>query len=149
MTPDAKLLLRKSFERVESQGHVAALVFYQHLFALDPALRPLFRNDIEAQAQKLIEMLSAALGLLERPAELRVTLEQLGARHVAYGVEPAHYATVGSALLAMLGTVLGADFTPEVRAAWTGLYGVVSETMLAGAAKVTPPARHQTAAAAR
>lgn len=149
MTPEAKLQLRKSFERVEAQGHVAALVFYQHLFALDPQLRPLFKSDIETQAQKLIEMISAALGLLERPNELRVTLEQLGARHVAYGVEPTHYATVGAALLAMLGTVLGDDFTPEVRAAWVELYGVLSGTMLAGAAKVTPPERGQIAAAAR
>ena len=148
MTPEISLELRKSFERVETQGHVAALVFYQRLFALDPALRPLFKTDIESQAKKLIEMIGAALALLERPAELRVTLEQLGARHVAYGVQPEHYDTVGAALLAMLSAVLGDEFTPPVRAAWTELYDLISTTMLAGAAKVTPP-QVQTAAIAR
>jgi hemoglobin-like flavoprotein len=67
---------------VEAQGHVAALVFYQRLFEIDPSLRPLFRNDIEAQAGKLMEMLTAALAMMEKPGELRVTLEALGARHV-------------------------------------------------------------------
>ncbi|MDB6118295.1 MAG: hemin receptor [Verrucomicrobiaceae bacterium] len=60
----------------------------------------------------------------------------MGARHVGYGVKDAHYATVGAALLAMLSETLGSAFTPEVRGAWTALYGAVETTMKAGAAAV-------------
>jgi hemoglobin-like flavoprotein len=128
--------LRKTFALLEGQAHVAALVFYQRLFELDPALRPLFKNDIEVQAGKLMDMLSASLSLMERPAELAGILENLGASHVTYGVKTSDYETVGKALLTMLEAVLGKQFTDEVRLSWTSLYQLISATMLRGAARV-------------
>jgi hemoglobin-like flavoprotein len=134
LTADQIHRLRKSFIHVERQSHVAALVFYQRLFELDPTLRALFKTDIELQAQKLLDMLAAALSLLERPGELTSTLEDLGARHAGYGVKEEHYATVGTALLAMLESVLTKEFTPETRLAWTDLYALIAGNMLRGAA---------------
>jgi hemoglobin-like flavoprotein len=134
--PEQKHRLRKTFALVERQSHVAALVFYQRLFELDPMLRPLFKTDIEVQAAKLMDMLASALSLLEKSDELVEVLEELGARHVAYGVKNEHYATVGVALLSMLSTVLGREFDPQTRQAWTALYQFIAETMLRGAARV-------------
>ncbi len=136
LTAEQKHRLRKTFALVERQSHVAALVFYQRLFELDPMLRPLFKTDIEIQAAKLMDMLASALSLLEKSEELTETLEELGARHVAYGVKPEHYATVGEALLSMLAAVVGKDFNAEARKAWTDLYGFIAETMLRGAARL-------------
>jgi hemoglobin-like flavoprotein len=137
LDPEQKHRLRKTFALVERQSHVAALVFYQRLFELNPMLRPLFKTDIELQAAKLMDMLSSALSLMEKPEELNETLEELGARHVGYGVKTEHYETVGDALLAMLSTVLGKDFTPDTHKAWTELYQFIASTMLRGAARVT------------
>ncbi len=136
MDPEEKHRLRKTFSLVERQSHVAALVFYQRLFEIDPKLRPLFKTDIELQAAKLMDMLASALSLLEKTDELNETLEELGARHVGYGVKSEHYATVGEALLTMLSRVLGKDFDPPTRQAWTSLYQLIAETMLRGAARV-------------
>lgn len=151
LTAEQKYLLRKSFGLVERQSHVAALVFYQHLFELDPALRPLFKNDIESQAAKLMDMLAGSLNLLEKPEELTSILEALGAGHVAYGVQSRHYVTVGRAMLAMLEKVLDGEFTPEVRRAWTELYQFIAAAMLHGAAIVSrhPPELTRTPADAR
>ncbi len=135
LDPEQKHRLRKTFALVERQSHVAALVFYQRLFEIDPALRPLFKTDIEVQANKIMEMLGAALSLLDKPEELTEVLEELGARHVNYGVKTAHYATVGQALIDMLASVLGKDFDATTRIAWTDLYRTISETMLRGAAR--------------
>lgn len=121
---------------MERQSQVAALVFYQRLFELDPSLRPLFKTEIEKQAAKLMDMLAAALSLLEKPDKLAAVLEDLGARHVGYGVRDDHYATVGEALIGMLASVLGEDFTAEARAAWTELYQHIAATMMRGAARV-------------
>jgi hemoglobin-like flavoprotein len=129
-------LIRKSFQAVERAPAVAALVFYRRLFELEPQLRPLFKNDIEAQAEKLMETLSAAIGMLEAPDRLTAELEALGARHVGYGARDEHYAIVGRALLDMLAEVLGEQFTAEMRAAWTNLYLIISETMQRGARAV-------------
>jgi nitric oxide dioxygenase len=54
-------------------------------------------------------------------------------RHVDYGVQPEHYAYVGSALLYALGQGLGTDFTPAVKLAWTDAYGLLSGVMIAAA----------------
>lgn len=137
MTAEQIHLLRKSFSLVEGKADIAALLFYQRLFELDPGLRPLFKTDIELQAIKLMWMLGGALSLLERPAELASTLGDLGARHADYGVEPAHYVTVGTALSSMLEDVLGKDFTLETRQAWVALYQIISEAMLRGAEHAT------------
>lgn len=128
-------LLRTSFAVVESHPRIAALIFYQHLFEIDPSLRAMFHTEIEAQAEKLMDMLARAIALLDQPAELDRILRALGARHMGYGVVDAHYATVGRALLRMLAEVLDARWTPEVREAWMSLYDQLSTAMKAGAAE--------------
>lgn len=127
--------VRDSFQRVDRQAHIAALIFYRRLFSLDPSLRRLFQHDIEAQADKLMAMLRQAIDLLDHPARLDPILRQLGHQHAGYGVEPTHYDLVGEALLGMLEDVLGDAFTPDVRTAWTHLYSVMANTMQRGAAK--------------
>ena len=130
-------LLRKSFNSLEKQAHVAALAFYRRLFALDPSLRPLFKSDIEAQAKKFMEMLAFTLSMSERPDALALELRELGARHIAYGVRAQYYETVGKALIDMLTEVLAGDFTPAVREAWTEFYRFMTEAMKQGAAQAT------------
>lgn len=117
-----------------------ALIFYRRLFEEEPALRPLFRGDIMIQAKKLTDMLGSLINLLDRGAELHGELEAMGARHAGYGVEDAHYAIVGRALIGMLEEGLGADFTPSVRAAWVELYETVERLMKRGAASASAAA---------
>src|SRR6186997_2656438 len=99
MDPQQTYLIRKTFAEVQHSGHVAALVFYQRLFALDPSLQPMFRGDIEVQAQKLTDMLGVLILMLDRPQQLDTELRAMGARHKGYGVKDAYYDTVGRALL--------------------------------------------------
>ena len=135
MTPQQVHLIRKSFAELARHDHVAALVFYRRLFELDPGLRPLFKNDIEEQSRKLLDMLGVLIAMLERPVGLELELKAMGARHLGYGVRDEHYASVGQALLDMLAEVLETRFTPEVREAWTQLYGAVEAIMKLGAAE--------------
>lgn len=141
MTPAQIHLLRKSFAAVERQSDVAALVFYRRLFELAPQVRPLFKSDIHEQSKKLMDMLAAAMSLLDRPAELLLELEAMGARHAGYGTRPEHYAVVRRALLDMLSEVMGRGFTPETATAWNQLYDAIEAAMLRGAAAgpVTEP----------
>jgi hemoglobin-like flavoprotein len=139
MSPDQIHLLRRSFARLEPHAKIAALAFYRRLFELAPAVRPLFKSDIESQSAKLMEMLSVAVSLTDRPDSLEDELRELGARHLEYGTREEHYEVVGSALLDMLATVLGDDFTPETRAAWTEFYGFIADSMKKGAAAARRP----------
>jgi hemoglobin-like flavoprotein len=129
MTNHQIQLIRQSFAHVVPISDIAAALFYDRLFELEPALRPMFSASLIGQGRKLMQMLGAAVGLLDMPAALIPTLQSLGRRHVSYGVRDEHYVTVGAALLWTLERGLGPAFTPDVRAAWIALYGVVATTM--------------------
>ena len=126
-------LVRESFDLVEPIAPQAAELFYKNLFALDPSLQALFKSDIAVQGERLMQMIGAAVGLLDQPHKLIPVLENLGRRHAGYGVRDEHYDTVGSALLTTLQQGTGVAFTPEVRDAWIDVYGVIASTMKAAA----------------
>lgn len=139
MNPQQITQIRDSFALIEPMADEVAALFYRHLFSADPALRPLFTGDMQQQGKLLMTMLGAAVRILDRPDSLLPVLRTLGLRHGQYGVQDAHYATVGAALIQTLEDGLGALFTAELRAAWLDLYGVVSTTMMAAAKDATMP----------
>lgn len=129
-------LVQDSFEKVKPIAPTAAKIFYTKLFELDPALKPLFPNDekaMESQGNKLMTMLGAAVAGLSNLEALIPVLQGLGKKHVDYKVEPSHYETVGAALLGTLEAGLGDDFTPDVKEAWTNVYGTMSSVMIEAA----------------
>ena len=127
-------LVRTTFAKIEPIAEAAAELFYNKLFELDPALRPLFKGDMKEQGRKLMGTLKVVVATLDDPAKLVPAVKILGQRHKGYGVQPAHYATVAQALFWTLEQGLEGDFTPEVKQAWTNVYTLLAETMIAAAA---------------
>ena len=80
-------------------------------------------------------MLGAAVKGLDDLDALVPVVEDLGRRHVDYGVEDSHYDTVGAALLSTLETGLGDAWSEDAKEAWTSVYVVLADTMKAAAAK--------------
>ena len=128
-------LVQKSFAVIAPIADDAAVLFYQRLFELDPSLKSMFKGDMTDQRRKLMQMLTAAVKGLQRLDRLVPVVEDLGRRHVGYGVTDQHYETVGTALLWTLEKGLGRAFTPEVREAWATVYGLLANTMRNAAAK--------------
>lgn len=131
MTPEQITLVQASFSRIEPLADTVAELFYERLFASDPALRPLFMGDMAEQRRKLMTMLGLVVRGLDRLEQLLPAIEALGRRHAIYGVRDDHYATVGSALLWTLEQGLGDDFTPATRDAWATAYGTLAGAMQA------------------
>ena len=129
MTPEQIQLVRLSFVKVMDIKAAAGRLFYERLFTIAPEVRPMFKGDIGAQADKLMETLGVAVSALKNPAALSPILAQLAKRHKGYGVRDEHYDKVGEALLWTLEQGLGEAFTPEVKQAWAELYGNVATTM--------------------
>jgi len=139
MTPEQIALVRDSFRAVVPIKEQAAALFYGRLFDIAPDVRPLFTStDLAIQGQKLMAALAMVVGGLDRPDTILPAAQALAVRHAGYGVEEAHYAPVGAALLWTLGQGLGDRFTPEVETAWTAAYGLLAEVMIAAAKQ--PPA---------
>jgi hemoglobin-like flavoprotein len=115
MQQQAIHLVQNSWAQVKPIATQAAALFYQNLFVADPSLQPLFKGDMVAQGAKLMHMIDVAVNNLDEINKIVPTLQLLAKRHVGYGVQDAHYATVGAALLQTLEQGLGPAFTPEVK----------------------------------
>lgn len=135
MTPEQVGLIKESWAQVLPISDKAAELFYGKLFELDPDIKPLFKGDMEEQGKKLMKMINTAVNGLDRLDEIVPAVQQLGARHVAYGVKDEHYDTVGSALLWTLEAGLGDAFTEDTKEAWAAVYGLLADTMKAAAAE--------------
>ena len=141
MTPQQTYLVRNSFARIAPIADHAAALFYDNLFLAQPQLRSLFRNaDMASQGAKLMQMIGAAVKLLDSPGALMPVLGKLGARHAGYSVKAVHYGMVGSALMKTLEQGLGDAFDAPTREAWATMYELVSRTMIDAAAQVAQPA---------
>ncbi len=130
MTPDQVKAIQDSFAKVVPISEQAAALFYGRLFEIAPAVKPLFRGDIEEQGRKLMAMLAAVVNGLGNLETILPAASALAKRHVDYGVKPADYEPVGAALLWTLERGLGAQWTPELAAAWTDAYTVLADFMI-------------------
>lgn len=131
LAPEHIALVQASFARVEPVADMAAALFYERLFELEPQARRLFTGDMHAQRRKLMLMLGTVVNGLHRLPALAPVILALGERHRGYGVTDAHYASVGAALLWTLEQGLGEHWTPELHSAWAHTYAVLSAVMTA------------------
>src|SRR5262245_60995563 len=137
VTPSQIRLVQETWTKVLPISGTAAELFYSKLFSLDPALKPLFKSDMKVQGDKLMTMISMAVNGLVRIDEIVPAVQDLGRRHAGYGVKPADYETVATALLWTLEQGLGDSFTPEVKSAWVAAYNLLAQTMQDAAATVS------------
>ncbi|CAG6394016.1 globin domain-containing protein [Streptomyces cocklensis] len=129
MTADLSLI-RSSFAAVQPHGTQVTEYFYDHLFANNPQVRPLFAAHLDEQRDRLWAALGALVANLENTETLIGMLQNLGRRHVGYGAVAEHYPAVGASLIATLQHFAGDAWTPAVEESWTAVYGVISSTMV-------------------
>jgi hemoglobin-like flavoprotein len=145
-----KLLVTDSWRMVVPIAETAADLFYKRLFELRPDYRQYFKGDMPSQKRKLIAMLAFIVKAVDWPdsawreqistdQDLFLIVLALGRRHsVLYEIPDVAYDAVGEALIWTLDYGLGKAFTPEVRAAWSQLYGLLALTMKMGRLSVQP-----------
>ena len=130
MTEDQKAIVKSTWSMVVPISDQAAAIFYGKLFEMDPSVKPMFaHSDMTEQGKKLMQMITIAVNGLDNLEALIGAVQQLGKRHVGYGVKAEHYDTVGAALLDTLAVGLGDEFTPEAKEAWTLTYTTLATVM--------------------
>ncbi len=130
MNDDQVAIVQKTFEKVRPISDTAAELFYKRLFELNPSFKSLFKGDMKKQGRMLMQMIDFAVKGIDEPETILPTIQDLGKRHVGYGVKEEYYGTVGEALLWTLEQGLGSDFTPEAKEAWTEAYKLLSGVMI-------------------
>jgi hemoglobin-like flavoprotein len=130
MTPEQVKLVQQSFGQVAPIADTAATLFYDRLFEIAPAVKPLFHGDMTEQRRKLMATLAVVVGGLGNIETVLPAASALAKRHVAWGVKPEHYDSVGAALLWTLERGLGERWSSDVAAAWSAAYGTLSQYMI-------------------
>lgn len=144
-------LVQETWGLVSGDLEKVGVDFYMRLFKANPDVLQLFsfrdinkssddimRADDRLKRQGLVTMqhVDLAVNSLNDLGSIVPALRDLGGRHAMYKVEEHHYVLVGSVLLDTLNDGLGDKFTLEVKEAWTVVYGIVANTMQAGAREV-------------
>jgi hemoglobin-like flavoprotein len=130
MTPEQVKLVQQSFGQVAPIADTAATLFYDRLFEIAPAVKPLFHGDMAEQRRKLMATLAVVVGGLGNIETVLPAASALAKRHVGWGVKPEQYDLVGAALLWTLERGLGERWSSELSAAWSAAYGTLSGFMI-------------------
>jgi nitric oxide dioxygenase len=150
MTPSQIRLVRDSFSKIEPIASQVGQAFYDKLFETAPETRKLFKGDMSFQHAKFMSVVNELVGLhLRSLISLPVTLlnsseaamptiYDLGKRHADFGVTPAHFGLMRSALLETLAELLGDEFTPRMREAWEAAFDVMAGVMRKGLENTAP-----------
>jgi len=133
MTPDQVSLVQDSFAKVAPISEQAAVMFYDRLFEVAPAVKSMFPVDMTEQRRKLMATLAVVVNGLGDLQSILPAASALAIRHVSYGARAEHYPVVGAALLWTLEKGLGEAWTPDVAAAWSAAYGTLSGFMISKA----------------
>ncbi len=133
MTPDQIKLVQQSFAKVAPISEQAAVLFYDRLFEIAPAVRAMFPSDMSEQRRKLMATLAIVVNGLSNLELVLPAAAARATRHVEYGAKAEHYPVVGSALLWTLERGLGPEWTPDVADAWATAYDTLSGFMIAQA----------------
>ena len=130
MTPEQAVLVRQSFDAIWPIRRNLAAQFYRRFFELAPDAEGLFRGDMERQHLKLMDMIAAIVGTLDKREMFQSIISFSGRQHAQFGATPLHFAAFGEALIWGLEHQFGAAFTPEMKQAWIKLYDDVQSEMI-------------------
>ncbi len=130
MTPAQVKLVQDSFAKVAPISEQAAALFYGRLFEIAPEARSLFKGNMRERGRKLMATLAVVVNGLSNLDAILPAASALAKWHVAYGVNPGHYAPVGEALLWTLERGLGSVWSQELAAAWAAAYTTLSQFLV-------------------
>lgn len=131
MKPEQIKLVKKTWKILMGiNPKIIGDAFYSKLFTDHPAIRKLFPSDMNQQYIKLVDMLTSIIMNLDHLESVSEEIIAMSNRHTGYGVKPAHYEMVGSALLWTLQKGLGAEWSNDIENAWIACYQSLADTMI-------------------
>ncbi|MBP6238477.1 MAG: hypothetical protein KA270_03130 [Saprospiraceae bacterium] len=131
MKPEQIKLVKKTWKILMGiNPTIIGDAFYSKLFTDHPAIRKLFPSDMNQQYIKLVDMLTSIIMNLDHLESVSEEIIAMSNRHTGYGVKPAHYEMVRSALLWTLQKGLGAEWSDDIENAWIACYQSLADTMI-------------------
>ncbi len=126
--------LRDAWALVSDRAEKLISTFYAELFVRLPEAMTMFPSSMTAQRQEFGKAVVQWV-VTDDPDAMTAHLEQLGADHRKFDVDPRHYEVAGAALASAWKTLAGDRWTQRYEAAVIGSYTRLASTMLDGAMK--------------
>lgn len=93
----------------------------------NPSQTGLGRMGMLIHSMRMVQMFDTVMNLLGPDTDsLRDILQQLGKRHISYGVKANFFPHFGEALIESLAEVLADDWNDELERAWVEIYDQIS-----------------------
>jgi hemoglobin-like flavoprotein len=133
--PDAESarMVQLSIRRLAGREQELTAGFYRNLFAMLPAVRPLFPEDMAEQRTRLLTALLASVDSLDDPAGMESRLQALGAIHYQRGIADDQYQYVAHALVRTVRDVVPGDWSTWLSSAWISVFSWMIAHMVLGA----------------
>ncbi|CAK0893034.1 unnamed protein product, partial [Prorocentrum cordatum] len=143
LTEEQVSVIETTWKQAAALGaETVGVLLFKQIFDIAPQALQLFAfkdepnlydsPKLKGHGVKVVTTVDAVVNSVRDLEALKPTLQDLGLRHVGYGVLPPHYDVVGQALLRTLKLGLKDAFTKEVEAAWTKLWAFVAKWCTAG-----------------
>ncbi|XP_072164893.1 uncharacterized protein [Diadema setosum] len=143
ITAKVKQLVQASWSTLGSDLEEHGAVMFAKLVTDNPQIGRLFpfgrknlsrdellvNPDLRAHGKRIMDTVGVAVSGLDDLELLVPILQDLGRRHVGYGVTKRYFKPVGEALMYAIKQGLGSQFTAELEMAWLSVFKVVTDTM--------------------
>ncbi|GLY42832.1 hemin transporter [Amycolatopsis sp. NBRC 101858] len=142
LSPASAAVVRATLPLVRAHDVAITSEFYSSMFATHPELLDLFNQGNQADGRQKLALASAVVGFAEHLTGNGKTMpfdriaERIAHKHVSLGIRAEQYPIVGRHLLDAVGTVLGAEVTAAVFAAWHEVYWLLACRLIAAESRL-------------
>jgi nitric oxide dioxygenase len=133
LTAEQKTLLLPHVHIMKDNGKQITTKFYNTMFEEHPELRNFFNQTNQKTGKQPIALAQTVYYFAQNLDNLDAMTPQMShisSKHRAILVKPEHYPIVGKYLLQAIKEFLGNKATPELMAAWQGLYDLIAATFI-------------------
>jgi nitric oxide dioxygenase len=133
LTDEQKKLLQANSSIMKDHGKEITTNFYGKMFEEHPEMRNFFNQTNQKTGKQPIALAQTVYYFAQNLDNLDVMVPQMSrisSKHRAIQVKPEHYPIVGKYLIQAIKQYLGDKATPELMAAWQGLYDLIAATFI-------------------
>lgn len=121
--------IQTSFQKLSDKKQETGDILYKHLFESNPEISKIFTGDMSEQAMTFMRMIKTVVEGLNNIHIIMPAIQNMGSRHIDYGVKPEMFSHFKGSLMYAFDKVLGKDFDSETKTSWGKLYDVMEELM--------------------
>lgn len=122
-------LIQDSYGKISDKHQETGDFLYNHLFECCPDVTNIFKVDMKEQSRLVMKMIKTVVEGLNNVHIIMPAIQNMGSRHVDYGVTAEQYKYFKESLIFALDKVLGKDFDEKTKSAWSKLYDVLEDLM--------------------